>query len=85
MPAAGGAVENLTPNLQASAYWLSWRPDSKSILFVEAVDGGSGVAEVSATAGAQKSASLEGCGDADGAREHLARTYRSLGTAVRPR
>jgi dipeptidyl aminopeptidase/acylaminoacyl peptidase len=47
MPAAGGAVENLTPNLKASAYWLSWRPDSKSILFVDAVDGGTGVAEVS--------------------------------------
>jgi dipeptidyl aminopeptidase/acylaminoacyl peptidase len=53
MPAAGGAVENLTPDLKSSAYWLSWRPDSKSILFVEAVDGGSGVAEVSATARAE--------------------------------
>ncbi|MBV8308751.1 MAG: S9 family peptidase [Gammaproteobacteria bacterium] len=46
VPAPGGAVENLTPNLSGSAYWLSWRPDSKSILFVEAVDGGSGVAEL---------------------------------------
>lgn len=30
MPAAGGAVENLTPNLQASAYWLSWRPTRRA-------------------------------------------------------
>jgi dipeptidyl aminopeptidase/acylaminoacyl peptidase len=49
IPAAGGAVENLTPNLKASAYWLSWRPDSKSIVFVDAVDGATGVAEVSTT------------------------------------
>jgi dipeptidyl aminopeptidase/acylaminoacyl peptidase len=49
VPAAGGTVENLTPDLKASAYWLSWRPDSKSILFVDAVDGATGVAEVSST------------------------------------
>ena len=50
IPAAGGAVENLTPALKGSAYWLSWRPDSKSLLFVEAADGATGVAEVGATA-----------------------------------
>jgi dipeptidyl aminopeptidase/acylaminoacyl peptidase len=49
VPAAGGSVENLTPDLKASVYWISWRPDSKSILFVDAVDGATGVAEVSAT------------------------------------
>jgi dipeptidyl aminopeptidase/acylaminoacyl peptidase len=49
LPASGGAVENLTPNLKGSAYWLSWRPDSKSILFVDAIDGATGVAEVSTT------------------------------------
>jgi dipeptidyl aminopeptidase/acylaminoacyl peptidase len=53
IPAAGGAAQNLTPNLKASAYWLSWRPDSKSILFVEAVNGGTGVAELSATTSAE--------------------------------
>ncbi len=46
MPAAGGEVQDLTPNLKASAYWLNWRPDSRSILFVDAVDGGTGIAEV---------------------------------------
>jgi acylaminoacyl-peptidase len=51
--ATGGAAENLTPNLKGSAYWLSWRGDSKSILFVEAVDGGTGVAEINATSSAQ--------------------------------
>ena len=49
MPAAGGAVANLTPDLKASVYWLSWRSDSKSILFVDAVDGATGVAEVGTT------------------------------------
>jgi dipeptidyl aminopeptidase/acylaminoacyl peptidase len=46
VPAAGGVVENMTPALKGSAYWLSWRPDSKSLLFVEAVDGATGIAEV---------------------------------------
>jgi dipeptidyl aminopeptidase/acylaminoacyl peptidase len=52
IPAAGGEVQNLTPNLDGSAYWISWRADSRSVLFVEAVGGRTGIAEVSTAAAA---------------------------------
>jgi dipeptidyl aminopeptidase/acylaminoacyl peptidase len=44
--ADGGGCRNLTPNLKASAYWLTWLPGSKRILFAEAINGGSGIAQV---------------------------------------
>jgi dipeptidyl aminopeptidase/acylaminoacyl peptidase len=50
VPAAGGTPRNLTPGLRASASWLTWL-SSDRILFVELVDGGSGVAALDPTTG----------------------------------
>jgi dipeptidyl aminopeptidase/acylaminoacyl peptidase len=45
VPAAGGAVRNLTPGRDASPSWLAWLP-SREILFAENAEGGSGLAVV---------------------------------------
>jgi dipeptidyl aminopeptidase/acylaminoacyl peptidase len=50
----GGEPHNLSEGREASVYWLAWRADSRSILLAEAVDGGSGLAEVDAMAGRVK-------------------------------
>ena len=42
IPAAGGEARNLTPNMKASASWLTWT--GSKILFGEDVDGDSGLA-----------------------------------------
>jgi dipeptidyl aminopeptidase/acylaminoacyl peptidase len=54
LPATGGEVRNLTPALQGSAYWLAWRANSRDILLAEAVEGGSGLAELNSKTGALK-------------------------------
>jgi dipeptidyl aminopeptidase/acylaminoacyl peptidase len=46
VPATGGPARNLTPELKGSASWLAWHPSSRSILFAEHVDGGSGLARL---------------------------------------
>lgn len=52
IPAAGGEARNLTPRLQGSAYWLTWRSNSREIVLAEALDGGSGLAELNSNTGA---------------------------------
>jgi dipeptidyl aminopeptidase/acylaminoacyl peptidase len=44
-PAGGGAARDVTPNMKASASWLTWLSGNR-ILFTENVDGLSGVATV---------------------------------------
>jgi dipeptidyl aminopeptidase/acylaminoacyl peptidase len=51
LPAAGGAVRNLTPGLPASVSWLVWRPGGGEILLLENVDGASGVATLDVRTG----------------------------------
>src|SRR5260370_5600064 len=46
LPAEGGAARNITPEMKASASWLTWTSDGARILFGEEVDGESGVASV---------------------------------------
>jgi len=43
--ATGGDATNVTPDMKASATWLSWTPDAK-IIFGEYVQGDSGIASV---------------------------------------
>jgi dipeptidyl aminopeptidase/acylaminoacyl peptidase len=43
VPAQGGEAKNVTPEMKASASWLTWTRDGK-ILFGEWIDGGSGIA-----------------------------------------
>ncbi|HEY6308865.1 MAG TPA: LpqB family beta-propeller domain-containing protein, partial [Candidatus Angelobacter sp.] len=50
VPAAGGAARNITPEMKASASWLTWTAGGK-ILFGEEVDGESGIATVDAAGG----------------------------------
>jgi dipeptidyl aminopeptidase/acylaminoacyl peptidase len=52
IPAAGGPARNLTPDLKASASWLTWQPGTGAILFTEIVDGGTGVATLDPATGA---------------------------------
>jgi dipeptidyl aminopeptidase/acylaminoacyl peptidase len=53
VPVAGGEARNLTPNMKASASWLTWTsPDQ--ILFSENNDGNAGVATVSTRGGDAK-------------------------------
>jgi dipeptidyl aminopeptidase/acylaminoacyl peptidase len=47
IPAAGGEARNLTPQMPASASWLSWSGDR--IVFAENVDGNAGIAAVDLT------------------------------------
>jgi len=49
IPAIGGAAHNLTPALQGSAYWLAWRPNSRDIVLVEALAGGTALAQLDIT------------------------------------
>jgi dipeptidyl aminopeptidase/acylaminoacyl peptidase len=51
IPAAGGPARNVTPDLKASANWLTWQPGTGTILFTELVDGGTGVASVDPATG----------------------------------
>jgi dipeptidyl aminopeptidase/acylaminoacyl peptidase len=51
VPATGGQARNLTPELKGSASWLAWHPSSRSILFAEHVDGGSGLARLNLDGG----------------------------------
>ena len=46
IPAAGGAVRNLTPGLKASVSSLVWRPGGSEIVLMESLDGASGIASV---------------------------------------
>ncbi len=46
IPATGGKPEDVTPQMKASASWLYWLPSSQQILFVEDIDGKSGIAQV---------------------------------------
>lgn len=48
VPSAGGEARNLSPNMPASASWLTWA--GQNILFAENIDGESGIARVSLTA-----------------------------------
>ncbi len=47
----GGEARNITPGIKASASWLTWTPDGKSIFFGEEIDGGSGMATVDVAGG----------------------------------
>jgi dipeptidyl aminopeptidase/acylaminoacyl peptidase len=46
VPAVGGKVRNVTPNMKASASWLSWLASSTQILFAQHIDGSSGFARL---------------------------------------
>ena len=46
VPAEGGQAKNLTPDLNATASWLAWSPDSKKILMAEYLDGASAIHEI---------------------------------------
>lgn len=46
VPEAGGKAQNLTPNMAATASWLTWTRDSKKILIAEYVDGTSAIHEM---------------------------------------
>jgi len=48
--AAGGEPKNMTPELKASASWLTWTPEGK-ILFGEYVEGDAGIATVDLASG----------------------------------
>jgi dipeptidyl aminopeptidase/acylaminoacyl peptidase len=50
LPASGGRARNVTPDMKASASWLTWT-SSLSILFGEDVDGESGIATVDPASG----------------------------------
>ena len=50
VPAEGGEARNITPEMKASASWLTWT-GPQTILFGEDVDGESGVATVDVSAG----------------------------------
>ncbi len=45
IPAAGGEATNITPDMKASASWLTWTPQG-SIIFGEYIEGDSGVASI---------------------------------------
>src|SRR5579864_206039 len=45
IPATGGEARNVTPDMKASASWLTWTKNGK-VLFGEWVDGGAGLASV---------------------------------------
>jgi len=51
IPAEGGEAKNITPNMKASASWLTWLPGGTKLLFGEDVDGESGVATVDVAGG----------------------------------
>jgi dipeptidyl aminopeptidase/acylaminoacyl peptidase len=47
VPQAGRKAQNLTPNMAATASWLTWTQDSKKILTAEYVDGTTAIHEIS--------------------------------------
>src|ERR1700683_3617118 len=47
VPQAGGKAQDLTPNMAATASWLTWTQDSKKILTAEYVDGTTAIHEIS--------------------------------------
>jgi dipeptidyl aminopeptidase/acylaminoacyl peptidase len=49
--AAGGPARNLTPGLKGSASWLAWLGGPDRILFAQALDGGSALAELDPATG----------------------------------
>lgn len=49
--AQGGEARNITPDMKASASWLTWAPGGEKILFGEEVDGESGLATVEVSSG----------------------------------
>lgn len=51
IPASGGEPRDVTPDLQASASWLSWLPNSQGILAVEIADGFSSVVRIDTAGG----------------------------------
>ena len=51
LPASGGAARNLTSGLKASVNWLDWRPGGDEILFLESIDGASGIATLGVRSG----------------------------------
>jgi dipeptidyl aminopeptidase/acylaminoacyl peptidase len=46
VPATGGAVANLTPDMKMTASWIAWLPDSASLQFSGIADGGTVVARI---------------------------------------
>jgi dipeptidyl aminopeptidase/acylaminoacyl peptidase len=50
IPAKGGAAKNVTPEMKASASWLSWTPEGK-ILLAGSVEGDAHVATIDAASG----------------------------------
>jgi dipeptidyl aminopeptidase/acylaminoacyl peptidase len=50
IPAEGGAAKNVTPEMKASASWLSWTPEGK-IIFSGSVEGDAQVAAIDAANG----------------------------------
>src|SRR3984885_12018297 len=54
VPEAGGKAQNLTPDMRATASWLTWVPNSNKILVAEYVDGSSAIHEISADGRAGK-------------------------------
>jgi dipeptidyl aminopeptidase/acylaminoacyl peptidase len=51
MPASGGKPRNLTPDMKASAAYLSWLPSSKELLLGEHVNGEAGLATLDVGSG----------------------------------
>jgi dipeptidyl aminopeptidase/acylaminoacyl peptidase len=51
MPVSGGEARNITPEMKASANWLTWAPGGQKILFGEDVDGDTGIATVEPATG----------------------------------
>jgi dipeptidyl aminopeptidase/acylaminoacyl peptidase len=51
IPATGGRPRNLTPDLKASASWLTWSPSGEQLLFAEHVEGSSGLARLEVSNG----------------------------------
>jgi dipeptidyl aminopeptidase/acylaminoacyl peptidase len=54
VPEAGGKAQNLTPDMRATASWLTWVQNSNKILVAEYVDGSSAIHEISADGRAGK-------------------------------
>jgi dipeptidyl aminopeptidase/acylaminoacyl peptidase len=52
--AAGGQPRNLTPNVAASAVWLSWAPSSKQLEVAEVQDGSSAITALDVETGSRR-------------------------------
>ena len=51
IPASGGEARNITPQMTASASWLTWAPGGQKIIFGEDVGGETGIAAVAVSDG----------------------------------